>query len=634
LRGRWRFAAWALAVPALGLAAALTTATPGSTTSGYGPGTFAFAQTSDRGFSFHIYVSDTAGAGRRLVTTRRAVGRPAMSPDGRQVAFSGPLTDDSDGRYGIYVVNIDGTGLRLLTAPRFADFDPAWSPDGRVIAFTHNSNGNGRLSCCAIGLMYADGSSQHLVPGTTYGMQPTWSPDSARLAYAAYDGLHAVNTNGSAPAVLVRGVVEWPAWSPDGQRIAYVRTTSASYSQVQVVPASGGTPAAVESLPARAESPAWGLDGTTLYYVLFHGYGDEGRTDSAVWRSTTGGPPGRLFGYGTGLTANVYGLAYFGSPLQLPTKPSAVSWGNGRLDVFVRGTNSALYHKYYAGGAWSGWESLGGALTGNPEVVSWGNGRLDVFVRGTDSTLHHKYYAGGAWSGWESLGGALTGNPEVVSWGNGRLDVFVRGTNSALFHKYYAVGWSGWESLGGILTGNPEVVSWGNGRLDVFVRGTNSALFHKYYAVGWSSWEILGGILTSDPAAASRGTSTLDVAVRGAGGSLYVDSYSGGWRGFRGFGGSLGGAPDATSSAAGSVDVTASGSPPYPPLLHSRGNAAGWTPVDQQAGPLGGIPASVSWGTGRLDVFYRSTDGSLRHRSYDGGIWSSEQNLGGELAAY
>jgi len=630
VRSRWGAAVGAV-VLALALAVGLTTAPPGSTASAYGPGLFAYTATTDRGFSYHVYVTDTAGTGRRLLTTRRAVGRPAFSPDGRQVAFAGPITDDSDGRYGIYVVNVDGSELRLLTAPRFADLDPAWSPDGRVIAYTHNSYGNMRLSCCSIGLMYADGSSQHLVPGTTYGLHPTWSADSRRLAYAAYDGLHAVNTDGSANAVLVRGTVGWPAWSPDGSRIAYVRGISSGYSQVQVVGAGGGAPVAVESLAAQAESPAWGLDGRTLYYVLFHGYGDEGRTDSSVWRSTApGASAGRLFSYGTGLPANVYGLAFFGGPPQLPAKPSAVSWGTGRLDVFVRGTNSALYHKAYDGAAFGGWEGLGGLILGNPGAVSWGNRRLDVFVRGTNSLLYHKSYNGSAWSSWHNLGVSIAGDPAAVSWAPGRLDVFYRDVYGFLGHTAYDGSWKS-ERFRAQPAGDPTAVSFAQGRLDVFYRGTNAALGQVTYAGSWSA-AVLGGVLTADPAAASRGRDRLDVAVRGPGGYLYTNSYNGAWSGFQLLGGPVAGEPDAAFRGGGAVDLVASGSPPALSLVHAVGDAGGWHRPEQQAGPLGGMPESVSWGPGRLDVFYRGTSGTLRHRSYDGTTWSVVHDLGGALA--
>ena len=169
---------------------------------------------------------------------------------------------------------------------------------------------------------------------------------------------------------------------------------------------------------------------------------------------------------------------------------------------------------------WLGWESLGGTLTSDPAVASWSSGRLDVFARGTDNALWHKWFQNG-WSGWESLGGVLTSDPAVASWSSGRLDVFVRGTDNALWHKWFQNGWSGWESLGGVLTSSPDVSSWASGRLDVFVRGTDNAMWHKWFQGGWSGWESLGGVLTSGPAAASWGPNRIDTFVRGTDNALW-----------------------------------------------------------------------------------------------------------------
>ena len=55
---------------------------------------------------------------------------------------------------------------------------------------------------------------------------------------------------------------------------------------------------------------------------------------------------------------------------------------------------------------WMDWESQGGVLTSGPAASSWAPGRLDVFARGTDSALWHKWYESG-WSEWEALGGTL-----------------------------------------------------------------------------------------------------------------------------------------------------------------------------------------------------------------------------------
>jgi len=45
----------------------------------------------------------------------------------------------------------------------------------------------------------------------------------------------------------------------------------------------------------------------------------------------------------------------------------------------------------------SNYESLGGVLTSGPAAASWAAGRLDVFVVGTDRALYHKWW-NGAWS--------------------------------------------------------------------------------------------------------------------------------------------------------------------------------------------------------------------------------------------
>jgi hypothetical protein len=249
----------------------------------------------------------------------------------------------------------------------------------------------------------------------------------------------------------------------------------------------------------------------------------------------------------------------------LTSGPAASSWSSGRLDVFVRGTDSALWHKWFQNG-WSGWESLGGVLTSSPAAVSSGNGRIDVFVRGTDCALWHKRFQNG-WSSWSSLGGVLTSEPAVASWGSGRLDVFVRGTDSALWHRRFQNGWSSWQSLGGVLTTGPAAVSWGSGRIDVFAGGTDSALWHKRFQNGWSGWSSLGGVITSTPAASSWAPGRLDVFAAGTDSRMWHKWFQNGWSGWESLGGVL------TSA-----------------------------------------PAAVSWGPNRIDTFVMGTDSALWHK--------------------
>jgi Tol biopolymer transport system component len=56
---------------------------------------------------------------------------PTLSPSGTQVAF---MAEDED-NWDIYVINVDGSGLRRLTTDSARDGLPTWSPNGRAIAF-------------------------------------------------------------------------------------------------------------------------------------------------------------------------------------------------------------------------------------------------------------------------------------------------------------------------------------------------------------------------------------------------------------------------------------------------------------------------------------------------------------------
>src|SRR5437588_583128 len=62
---------------------------------------------------------------------------PALSPDGKQVAFS--WNGEKGDNFDIYVKLVDaGTPIRLTQDPAF-DGAPAWSPDGRFLAFVRLS---------------------------------------------------------------------------------------------------------------------------------------------------------------------------------------------------------------------------------------------------------------------------------------------------------------------------------------------------------------------------------------------------------------------------------------------------------------------------------------------------------------
>lgn len=226
---------------------------------------------------------------------------------------------------------------------------------------------------------------------------------------------------------------------------------------------------------------------------------------------------------------------------QLTSSPDASSSGATTTDVFVRGTDNALWHRSWNGASWGAWQSLGGTLITDPSAVSQGANSVDVFVIGTDHAIWHRAWSGTQWSAWDRVGGYATSAPDAASWGTGRLDVVVRGTDNGLWHRSWnGTSWGAWDAVGGTATSDPSLVASGSGRLDVFVRGTDNALWHRSGAGAgtWSGWDSPGGMLSSGPDAASCATGHLDVFMQGTGNGLWQRGFNGtSWTAWKSLGG-------------------------------------------------------------------------------------------------
>ena len=67
---------------------------------------------------------------------------------------------------------------------------------------------------------------------------------------------------------------------------------------------------------------------------------------------------------------------------------------------------------------WGGWENLAGIILEQPDCVSWGPNRIDCFARGTNRAMYHRWWNGSSWGGWENLGGIIPRRARMCKLGS------------------------------------------------------------------------------------------------------------------------------------------------------------------------------------------------------------------------
>lgn len=102
---------------------------------------------------------------------------PTWSPDGQQILFA----SDRSGRVQLYVVNLDGSGLRQVTEAVNLRGRSDWSPQGWMTTYS------GTPWHRNVYLFRADGTDWHQVsPDGGNAQGPSFSPDGNWLAVTAY----------------------------------------------------------------------------------------------------------------------------------------------------------------------------------------------------------------------------------------------------------------------------------------------------------------------------------------------------------------------------------------------------------------------------------------------------------------
>jgi len=196
------------------------------------------------------------------------------------------------GHFRITVMNTDGAGTALNPNPSGAydDIDPSWSPDGTRIAFASDRDGD-----FDVYVMKADGSGVTQVTREPRSDRcPAWSPDGTRITYRGYAGptggsqIFVMASDGSRATPLPHTYGgDQPTWSPDGARIAYSGRVASGSSQdgdaaeiddeLYVIAADGsGAPANITNSPSNSDRyPAWSPGGGTIAFRRLESAGRE-----------------------------------------------------------------------------------------------------------------------------------------------------------------------------------------------------------------------------------------------------------------------------------------------------------------------------------------------------------------------
>lgn len=195
--------------------------------------------------------------------------QPALSPDGRSVAF----ISNRDGHYNIYVGLVRGGELVQITHDAAMKSRPMWSPDGSTLAYGQ-LNESGTMDIWQVAAL--GGTPRKIMLNAA---DPTWTPDGRSLVYENYpDGqIWQCGLSGENPRLLVRmgpGTVATELrMSPDGKIVAMAVRSSGGgpNGKLGVADLSTGNVRLLTQDIATTLSPAWSPDSRSIYFTSSRG---------------------------------------------------------------------------------------------------------------------------------------------------------------------------------------------------------------------------------------------------------------------------------------------------------------------------------------------------------------------------
>lgn len=225
------------------------------------PGRLVFA--SERDGNSEIYSMNPDGSDlRRLTQTDVDEANPKWSPEANRIAYDRELY--------LHVMNAEGTANYRVHSCYY-DVAPAWSPEGNHLAFVRHF---GKI--WEIGITTTGGQAHEIIAHGVAGNELDSSPDGSTIVFegqtyrpeGTFVRLQIMNSDGSDRRALAptQSNQEQPSWSPDSRRIAFASDQDGN-KEIYVIGQDGSELTRLTNDPAPDYDPAWSPDGSKIAFV-------------------------------------------------------------------------------------------------------------------------------------------------------------------------------------------------------------------------------------------------------------------------------------------------------------------------------------------------------------------------------
>lgn len=190
------------------------------------------------------------------------------SHDSKKIVYVHDILQGTDGKLQINTVNAEGGESKVLIPHKAMEESPRLSPDGKRIAWVSTRDGNQEIYTAD-----AEGrNATRLTSETALDNNPSWSPDGKHLAFASNRTgnfeIHVMDADGRKVRRLTehRALDSWPVWSPDGKRIAFTSNRDGNYD-IYMMNADGSGVRNLTRHPGQDNYATWSPDGKRIAFI-------------------------------------------------------------------------------------------------------------------------------------------------------------------------------------------------------------------------------------------------------------------------------------------------------------------------------------------------------------------------------